>query len=379
MHVLVTADTVGGVWTYTRELVSGLIYRGHRVTLVSFGKLPRRDQLLWMETLPSENLEYLPTEFPLEWMQDSEAQIKESQRYLERLVCKMQPDLLHLNQFCYGTLPCAIPKIVVAHSDVLSWWQSVHGGAPPQTPWLEWYSQTLSDGLHGADVVVAPSQWMLDRITELYGITRGKVIGNGRTPALFNPSAGKNNQVLSVGRIWDEAKQTSLLLSRQQAAPVQIVGSQHSPEKIAGSVVISGSADVQVSESQSELALVTLFANASIYVASSRYEPFGLAPVEAALSRCALIVNDIETFHELWGDSALYFERNNADALAAAIRMLALDHHLREIYADRAYRHARRQFNSARMIDQYENLYRELRQESACERKNAYKPEETAA
>ena len=25
MHVLVTADTIGGVWIYTRELVAGLV------------------------------------------------------------------------------------------------------------------------------------------------------------------------------------------------------------------------------------------------------------------------------------------------------------------------------------------------------------------
>ena len=42
MHVLVTADTVGGVWTYTRELVTGLATRGIHVTLVSFGGIPTR-------------------------------------------------------------------------------------------------------------------------------------------------------------------------------------------------------------------------------------------------------------------------------------------------------------------------------------------------
>ncbi len=40
MHVLVTTDTLSGVWTYTRELVTGLISRGARVTLVSFGDIP---------------------------------------------------------------------------------------------------------------------------------------------------------------------------------------------------------------------------------------------------------------------------------------------------------------------------------------------------
>jgi hypothetical protein len=37
MHILVTADTLGGVWTYTQELVTGLLRRGEQVTLVSFG------------------------------------------------------------------------------------------------------------------------------------------------------------------------------------------------------------------------------------------------------------------------------------------------------------------------------------------------------
>ena len=32
VHVLVTADTLSGAWTYTRELVTGLVTRGVRVT-----------------------------------------------------------------------------------------------------------------------------------------------------------------------------------------------------------------------------------------------------------------------------------------------------------------------------------------------------------
>ena len=40
MHILVTADTLGGVWTYTRELVTGLVLGHGRVTLVSFGDIP---------------------------------------------------------------------------------------------------------------------------------------------------------------------------------------------------------------------------------------------------------------------------------------------------------------------------------------------------
>ena len=44
MHVLMTADTVGGVWTYAQELVTALVHRGVRVTLVSLGEMPGPEQ-----------------------------------------------------------------------------------------------------------------------------------------------------------------------------------------------------------------------------------------------------------------------------------------------------------------------------------------------
>ena len=51
MHVLITTDTLSGVWTYTRELVTGLTSRGIRVTLVSLGEIPLPHQVSWMDTL----------------------------------------------------------------------------------------------------------------------------------------------------------------------------------------------------------------------------------------------------------------------------------------------------------------------------------------
>src|SRR5215469_16217893 len=103
MHVLITSDTVGGVWTYTQELVSGLIRRGHRVTLISFGKLPAPHQAAWIDTLPG--LDYRPTEYRLEWMEVVDGDIEESRRYLEMLVKEVQPEVLHFSQYCYGDLP----------------------------------------------------------------------------------------------------------------------------------------------------------------------------------------------------------------------------------------------------------------------------------
>jgi glycosyltransferase involved in cell wall biosynthesis len=359
VHVLVTADTVGGVWTYTRELVCGLLNHGHHVTLVSFGRMPTSAQTFW---ITSKNLDYHPTEFPLEWMQDAQAGVCESARYLEKIIYEAQPDVLHFNQFCYGALECGIPKVVVAHSDVVSWWKAVHEDQPPSSPWLDWYLTLVSRGLHCADTVVAPSQWMLDAVSEYYGpLSCGTVIYNGRSSTLFRPARQKTDCVLSVGRVWDKAKQISLLLARNHSVPIRIAGpTKHPEESCQNSTLLNCCGGLELCGEQSETQLCSLYSHASTYAATSRYEPFGLAPLEAALSRCALVANDIPVFRELWGDSAFYFRRNDPDSLATAICILSADSQLRNDYAEQAYECARNRFDSQRMVNQYEALYLDL-------------------
>src|SRR5215472_13420095 len=106
-----TADCVGGVWTYVREMVTSLLRRGLRITLVSFGEIPTPAQTRWMDELVG--LEFHPTGFPLEWMTGVESDMELSASFLLDLVAEVQPDLLHLNQFFYGSLECDVPRLVV--------------------------------------------------------------------------------------------------------------------------------------------------------------------------------------------------------------------------------------------------------------------------
>src|SRR5438067_10680749 len=106
MHVLVTADTIGGVWTYARELISGLVRRGVGVTLVSFGEIPSPAQTERLDGL--RGVDFRPTAFRLEWMQEAPQDLAASTEFLLNVVDEVKPDLLHLNQFCYGNLPCDV-------------------------------------------------------------------------------------------------------------------------------------------------------------------------------------------------------------------------------------------------------------------------------
>jgi glycogen(starch) synthase len=360
MHILITADTVGGVWTYTRELASGLVRRGHRVTLVSFGKFPSEQQVKWMAGLP--RFQYRPTEFRLEWMQDAQEDMAASMEFVANVVREVQPDIAHFNQYAYGALNLNVPKIVTAHSDVMSWWVAVHGQEPADDDWTLWYRDTVVKGLRGADLVVSPTHWMMDQVRRYHlHPAASQVIYNGRDARLFDPDQRKENVVVAVGRVWDQGKQVSLLLGHEHSVPVCIAGSQEHPDRLIGGYAdCAAKPGVSFCGPQSESQLRDLYARASAYAATSAYEPFGLAPVEAALSRCALIANDIPVFHELWGDAALYFRKNDAKSLADAIAFLAANPKIRREYAERAYRCALEKFTADRMISDYEKLYGKL-------------------
>jgi glycosyltransferase involved in cell wall biosynthesis len=124
--------------------------------------------------------------------------------------------------------------------------------------------------------------------------------------------------------------------------------------------VATDQTSVAIRGPQTDAQLRALFSRAAIYAATSRYEPLGMATLEAAFSRCAIVANDIPSYREIWGDAALYFRKNDSSSLAENIRLLNEDRPMRRAYAELAYTRARERFTTKRMIDQYLQLYRSL-------------------
>jgi glycogen synthase len=364
MHVLITSDTLNGNWTYTRELVSGLITRGLRVTLVSFGQIPLPEQTAWMDRL--YGLTYHPTAFCLDWMQDGRHDFDDASAYLCALVKDTKADLFHSNHLCYGALPIAIPRVVVAHGDLITWWKAVHGHEPKDSPWLRWYKHTIARGVLEASALVAPSEWMLNTIGSSYARgTRAVVIHHGRNPIFFNPYVAKEDTVLAIGRLLDPAKQVNLLTQETHPVPVWIVGEEpaEQPSKVPVRADVrfrDGGTGVALKGPQSESQLRLLYSRAAMYAGTARYEPSGMNILEAALSRCALILNDVPSLREVWGHAAVYFRTNDARSLAEAVRILGSDMQMRRDFANRAFQRARECFNAHRMTDNYIQLYRSV-------------------
>jgi glycosyltransferase involved in cell wall biosynthesis len=297
-----TTDPVGGVWTFALELCTRLAGHGVDITLATLGASLTPTQRSAVAELSSVELE--ESELRLEWMTEPWADLGRAGQWLLRLAHGRRPDLVHLNHLVHGDLPWDAPVLVTGHSCVASWWEAVQGVAPP----AQWamYSAGVMRSLRSADCVVASTHAMLSELRRHYGpLHLTAVVRNGRDSASFSRACRKEHLVLCAGRMWDVAKNAQALavVAPLIEWPVCIAGDVVSPTgRRAG--LIGGNLHFLGRLSPEELA--SWYGRAAIYALPARYEPFGLSVLEAALSGCALLLGDVPSLREIWGDAACY-------------------------------------------------------------------------
>jgi len=375
-----TADAVGGVWTYALDLSRGLGEHGVRVCLAVLGPPPSDAQRAEVARLPHVTLYELPGR--LEWMDDPWSDVEAAGEWLLALERALQPDVIHLNGYSHGALDWSAPVVVVGHSCVRSWWRAVHGEDAPRS-W-DPYRHMVRRGLQRATAVIAPSAAMLAALHEHYGpLPRTRVIANGRWRPVI-PRTEKEPFILTAGRIWDRAKNVDAVCRVADALdwPVYVAGETKQPaaansEDVIGIVDTSladGDADpnastVDVADGRRNRVhllgrleprdLAMWMARASIYALPARYEPFGLSALEAGLAGCALVLGDIPSLREVWDDAAIFVPPDNVRMLRSEIAELIDDEEWRMEMSARARRRAA-MFDAAAMCNEYLQCYAEL-------------------
>jgi glycogen(starch) synthase len=241
--------------------------------------------------------------------------------------------------------------IIVAHSCVLSWWESVEGGPLPER--LAPYKDAVKRGLRAAHAVIAVSQSMRASLECHYGpLPRAAVIPNGLALESRSP-VEKEPFVLAAGRVSDRAKNVELLarVAPRLPWPVKVAGAEEGDGVALDGVESLGWLPAE------ELAAV--MERASIFALPARYEPFGLSVLEAALRGCALVLGDIPSLREVWGDAAIYVRPDDEAGLEEAISRLVGDPALRAEHAASANLRARLYTaarNARAMRDLYETM-----------------------
>src|SRR3954468_8748784 len=141
--VLMTTDTIGGVWNYALELCRGLGTHGVAVVLATMGAPLRECQRA--EVGPIENVTLCESVYRLEWMEEPWTDVAAAGKWLTDLEERYSPDVIHVNGYAHGALNWGAPTLLVGHSCVLSWWEAVRDGAAP-AQW-ERYRAAIAAGL----------------------------------------------------------------------------------------------------------------------------------------------------------------------------------------------------------------------------------------
>ncbi|GAA5030434.1 glycosyl transferase [Marivirga lumbricoides] len=354
LKIVMTADTVGGVWTYALDLCKALMSYNVEVHLVTMGALLNEKQSIDVNKL--SNTHVYQSNYKLEWTQGASSDMGLAKKWIASICLEVDPDIIHFNNYNQSPGSWKCPVITVYHSCEQTCWRAVKG-SHASSEWNE-HSQTVKEALITSDIVVAPTKSILKEAEAIYGkLPNSEVIYNGRN---INRPFGEQQKepiILSAGRVWDEAKNIQLLssIAREVEWPIWVAGNNSKTFRTGS----TGLDTINFLDLLSPDVLQQWMDQSAIFIMPAKYEPFGLAILEAAQSSCVLVLSNLDTLKEIWGDAALYFDPFKEEQAKDLLNELANNDELRHEMAKRAYKRAS-EFTAESMAYNYMRLYKKL-------------------
>ncbi len=354
LRVLMTADAVGGVWSYALDLAHGLGAHGVEVVLAVLGPPPSADQEAAAAVLPG--LRLLASPLPLDWLAEGPEAVEAAGHAVAHMAVEWGASLVHLNSPALAAgLRFPLPVVGVCHSCLATWWRTVRGGPMPAE--FAWRSELVARGYAAVDALVAPTAAFAMATAEAHGLPGLPLtVHNGRRAMASASGDVMAAFAFTAGRLWDEGKNLPVLDRAAARLPVPVLA--------AGPVQGPNGARVQFRHLRalgrlSEAEIADWLRQRPVFVSAARYEPFGLAVLEAAQAGCALVLSDIPTFRELWDGAAEFVPPEDDVAIAASIRRMLHDRERRARFGVAARERARR-YSAGAMAASVFEIYRRI-------------------
>jgi glycosyltransferase involved in cell wall biosynthesis len=263
-------------------------------------------------------VEVIVTGLPLDWTAAGSEGVFAAACEVALLARDVGADIVHLNSPALAAAAAFDGPIVgVCHSCLATWWAAVRSGPLPAD--FAWRTEILARAYRAASALVAPTRAFARLTADAYGIPEPRVVPNGRHRADVVESGAPLDLVFTAGRLWDEGKNLAALdrAAARLDAPFVAAGPLHGPNGAAIAL-----ANIRTLGPLDERVLRRWLARRPIFASVPRYEPFGLAVLEAAQAGCALVLSDIPTLRELWDAAALFVDAGDDAAIAHAIALL---------------------------------------------------------
>jgi glycosyltransferase involved in cell wall biosynthesis len=299
------------------------------------------------------------------------------------IVRHARPDVVHCPHFP-TPVPATAPLVVTLHDLAPLRFPGVMPSGVKRIAYRAWNSRAARE----ADVLVVPSRWTAGEIEAVFPKARGKlrVIAEAAddfscgfagpanpagpvVPAEFADGSQaelvSGPYLLSMGNTRPHKDLPTLLRAFALLAPSEpdlrllLVGPRQpgyvdeaiprAPAEIRGRVTFTGRVD--------DTQLQTLYAGAVIFVFPSRYEGFGLPPLEAMASGVPVVCADAASLPEVIGSAGVFFPAGDAPALCATLAQVMRDGVLRQELR-RAGRERAALFSWARAAEETAAVYR---------------------
>lgn len=346
MRLLLVTDAVGGVWVYSLELGRWLQRLGIETILVVVGPSPSAAQLE-----QSSGFELVDSHLPLEWLDSSPSEIRRAGQAIAAIADREGADIVQVSSAALlADANFSQPVIAVQHSCVASWWAAVKG--TPLPPDFAWQRDLAEAGLQRASAIVAPSIAFAAETSRIYDLPI-LAVHNGRRITTHRGDIPQGDFAFTASRLWDEGKNAATLdrIAALLDMPFQAAGPASGPNGAAVRVD-----NLQLLGELGGARMQGLLAARPIYVSAALYEPFGLAALEAAQAGSALVLSDIPTHREIWGNAALYVPARDAAGFAASIEQVMSNPDERQRLGDQARERAAL-YTPERMADDMAAVY----------------------
>jgi len=243
-----------------------------------------------------------------------------------RLLRAARADVVHCTG---GTLPWRTPHPVVLTLHDLVWLRGANRGRP----YVRWYFGDVQPRLaRRADAIVADTEAARWDIAEGLRIdpARISVCGAGVDPSFFDlknqRSAGAlapDPYILSVGTVEERKDLITAVRAVAQMPDVRLISAGHltpyAREVMREIESLGVEARVELKGFVDDAELLSLYAGAAAFVFPSRYEGFGLPPLQALAAGVPVVAARIPVLEEVLGDCALFAPPGDASAFAGAL------------------------------------------------------------